>query len=131
MLVLIADDNADNRQLLVDIIESIGYEVVSAIDGPDTLSLVQDRKPDLVILDVNMPGMSGFEVCDHLKGDPKTGDIPVLMLTAMRIEDYKTQGVMPAADGYLSKPFSPRELIVRIQAWLHPPQQSDVQAKGD
>jgi len=131
MLVLIADDNADNRQLLVDIIESIGHEVVSAFDGPEALALVQDRKPDLVILDVNMPGMTGFEVCDQLKNDPKTGDIPVLMLTASRLEDYTAQGVVLSADGYLSKPFNPRELIMRILSWQQSPKPSDTPPKGE
>lgn len=131
MLVLIADDNADNRQLLIDIIQSIGHEVVSAFDGPETLALVRDRKPDLVILDVNMPGMSGFEVCNQLKADPETDDIPVVMLTALRVDDYKTQGIVSTADDYVSKPFNPRELIGRIKLWLEPKEAVDTLPKSD
>ena len=131
MLVLIADDNADNRQLLIDIIQSIGYEVVSAFDGPETLTLVRDRKPNLVILDVNMPGMSGFEVCDQLKADAETADIPVLMLTALRADDYKTQGIVSTADDFVSKPFNPRELIARIKLWMEPKKAVDGLPKGD
>ncbi|MCL4248354.1 MAG: response regulator [Anaerolineae bacterium] len=131
MLVLIADDNADNRQLLIDIIQSIGHEVVSAFDGPETLALVRDRKPDLVILDVNMPGMSGFEVCNQLKADPETDDIPVVMLTALRADDYKTQGIVSTADDYVSKPFNPRELIARIKLWLEPKEAVDTLSKSD
>jgi class 3 adenylate cyclase len=125
MLVLIADDNADNRQLLSDIIASIGHEALTAFDGPEALSLVEARQPDLIILDVNMPGMSGFEVCNQLKANPATAGIPILMLTALGTEEHKVKGLVLGADDYLTKPFNPRELVERIKTRLRQKEQTD------
>ncbi len=125
MLILVADDNADNRQLLTDIVTSIGHQVMTAYDGIETLALVQQQPPDMIILDVTMPGMSGFEVCNRLKGDPATAHIPILMLTALNAEDDKVQGLVLGADDYLTKPFNPRELIERIKNRLRLKEQTD------
>jgi class 3 adenylate cyclase len=125
MLVLVADDNPDNRQLLSDIVATIGHSTVTAHDGEETLKLVKERKPDLVILDVNMPGMSGFEVCNRIKGDPKTASIPVLMLTALNADEHRVQGLVLGADDYLTKPFNPRELMERIKMRLRQKEQTD------
>jgi two-component system sensor histidine kinase ChiS len=130
MRILIADDNADNRQLLTDIVSSIGHEAITAYDGDETLRLAQAQLPDLVILDVTMPGMSGFEVCDKLKRMPATAHVPVLMLTALNAEDHKIQGLSLGADDYLTKPFNPRELIERIKSRLRQKEQTDTLHKS-
>lgn len=118
MKVLVADDNPNSRQLVRDILESVGYESLLAPDGPTTLSMVREQRPDLVVLDVNMPGMSGFEVCAILKSDPELSAIPVLMLTALADVENRVTGLGLGADDYLTKPFSPRELTARIDARL-------------
>jgi adenylate cyclase len=125
MLVLVADDNRDNRQLLYDIVMSIGHESVGAADGEETLQIARARKPDLLILDVNMPGMSGFEVVNQLKADPATASIPILMLTALNTAEHRVQGLVLGADDYLTKPFNPRELIERIKTRLRQKEQTD------
>ncbi len=125
MKVLIADDNPNSRQLVHDILESIGYEPLIAIDGPSALATAQSESPDLIILDVNMPGMSGFEVCATLKADPKMSDIPVLMLTAQSDVDSRVTGLGLGAEDYLPKPFNPRELAARIDARLRAKAQAD------
>ncbi len=125
MKVLIADDNPNSRQLVHDILESVGYEALQASDGPTALAAAQSYSPDLIILDVNMPGMSGFEVCAALKADPKMSEIPVLMLTAQSDVDSRVQGLGLGAEDYLPKPFNPRELAARIDARLRAKAQTD------
>jgi adenylate cyclase len=123
--VLVADDNADNRQLIEDILRGLGHVSIVARDGPEALGRALETLPDLIILDVNMPGMSGFEVCQHLRENPNTAQIPVLMLTALVDVDNRVRGLGLGADDYLTKPFSPRELIARINARLRAKSHTD------
>jgi adenylate cyclase len=123
--VLVAEDNPNSRQLVKDILESIGYEPVLAVDGPSAVQAAQTDPPDLIILDVNMPGMSGFDVLAIIKGDEKLAHIPVLMLTALADIDNRVTGLGLGADDYLAKPFSPRELAARIDARLRTKAEAD------
>jgi class 3 adenylate cyclase len=123
--VLVADDNANSRELVKDIIESIGYEAILAHDGPNALIAAQTQLPDLIILDVNMPGMNGFEVCAALKSDAQMAQIPVLMLTALADVENRVTGLGLGAEDYLSKPFSPRELAARVNARLRTKAETD------
>lgn len=115
MKILVVDDNRENVELITDILDVGGHEILKAQDGPAALELAAAENPDLILLDINMPGMSGFEVCTRLKGDTKTASIPVIMLTAMSDVDSRVKGLAAGADDYLGKPFSPRELIARIE----------------
>ncbi len=125
MKIHVADDNADNRQLLLDILGGMGYDMITSYDGPSTMDVAQSQMPDLLILDVNMPGMSGFEVCAALKGDPATAKIPILMLTAVGGVDNRVTGLGVGADDYLEKPFNPRELIARVRRRLESKVETD------
>lgn len=118
MKVLIADDNPNSRQLVKDILESVGYTPLVAIDGPSALAAAQSQVPDLIILDVNMPGMSGFDVCAALKADQRLNHIPIMMLTAQADVNSRVTGLGLGADDYLPKPFNPRELAARVDARL-------------
>jgi class 3 adenylate cyclase len=113
--ILAVDDNPLNLELLTDIADANGYRVTTALNGLTALDLLQREPFDLVILDVNMPGMSGFEVCAKIKSDPATQHIPVLMLTALQDVQNRVQGLDAGADDYLTKPFSARELLARIE----------------
>jgi adenylate cyclase len=124
--VLVAEDNPNSRQLVKDILESIGYEPVLAVDGPSAVLAAQSDPPDLIILDVNMPGMSGFDVLAIIKKDENLAHIPVLMLTALADIDNRVIGLGLGADDYLAKPFSPRELAARIDARLRTKAEADL-----
>jgi PleD family two-component response regulator len=124
--LLFADDNEDMRLMVRDLLQSIGHEVALAPDGLTALAAVQAREPDLMILDLNMPGMTGFEVCRAIKRNPFTSRIPVLMLTSQGDVDSKVEGFEAGADDYLPKPFDPRELRARVTALLRL-----VQREGD
>lgn len=125
MKVLIAEDNPDSRELLTEILETLGYEVVVAIDGVYALEKVSVEKPDLCILDVDMPRKTGFEVVAALKGNPETANIPVIMLTAQSDLESRVKGLGLGADDYLAKPFSPRELIARVNTRLRVKAETD------
>lgn len=112
--VLVVDDNKDNIDLVADILLMDGHEVVSAHDGLEGIERAQAETPDLILLDVNMPLMDGFETCAQLKRDPQTKHIPVIMLTAQADVESRVKGLEAGADDYLTKPFSPRELSARV-----------------
>jgi class 3 adenylate cyclase len=123
--ILVVDDNRDNIELVKDIIEVAGHTVVSADDGASALIIAPEQLPDLILLDVNMPGMDGFEVCRQLKQNPATNGIPVIMLTAQSDVDSRVKGLAVGADDYLAKPFSPRELMARVDRSLRSKAVSD------
>ncbi len=118
MKILAVDDNPDNIQLIIDIVEGMGHDVLKAYDGHEALDTIKANHPDLILLDINMPGMTGFEVLNHIKQDPLTSAIPVILLTALSDVDYRVEGLDLGAEDYLVKPFSPLELIARIEARL-------------
>ncbi len=118
MKVLIVDDNLDNIGLIRDILSMKSYDLIEAPNGQKALDAVTATPPDLVLLDVNMPGMDGFEVCRRLKADETTQHIPVIMLTALADVDSRVKGLEVGADDYLPKPFSPKELLARVERSL-------------
>lgn len=123
--ILIADDRPDFVQLLRDLLTVEGYQVVTAENGREALEKTYQCAPDLVLLDLNMPLMDGYEVCHQIKTDPATADIPVLMLTAWADPEYRVKGLELGAEDYLAKPFEHRELLVRIQTRLRTKQEAD------
>ncbi|MDG5494331.1 phosphate regulon transcriptional regulatory protein PhoB [Niveispirillum sp. SYP-B3756] len=117
-LILVVEDEVDLVTLLSYNLEREGFRVITANDGEEALLLADERTPHLVLLDWMLPLMSGLEVCRQLRRNPKTRDIPVIMLTARGEEADKVRGLNSGADDYLSKPFSPTELVARIRAVL-------------
>jgi len=116
--ILVADDETDVVNLISQNLRTAGFQVSNAIDGSSALSKARAERPALVVLDVMMPGLTGFEVCKQLKGDPSTEGISVLLLTAKTEEIDRILGFELGADDYLTKPFSPRELVLRVQSIL-------------
>ena len=123
--ILIADDNEPNRELLEAYLSSIDCEIVVAIDGQDTLDKVASFVPDLILLDVMMPKLSGFEVCKKLKGDEATSAIMVLMVTALNELGDIERAVAAGTDDFLSKPVNQAELLKRVENMLRLKDQGD------
>lgn len=117
-LALVVEDDEDILRLLVFNLQAAGFEVVSATNGYEALSLARARTPAIIVLDIMLPGLDGFEVCKELKRSPKTAATPIVMLTARGEEIDRIVGLELGADDYVVKPFSPRELILRIKAVL-------------
>jgi phosphate regulon transcriptional regulator PhoB len=116
--ILIVEDEADIVELLSYNLNRQGYEVESAATGPEGLAGARKGRPDLIVLDLMLPEMDGLEVCRVLKSESSTKDIPVIMLTAKSEEVDKVLGLELGADDYITKPFSPRELVARVKAVL-------------
>jgi len=116
--VLIADDNEPNRELLEVYLAEIDCEIATAVDGRDTLDQVAAFQPDVILLDVMMPKLSGFEVCQRLKGDPATSPIMILMVTALGELGDIERAVEAGTDDFLSKPVNKVELVKRVENML-------------
>jgi len=116
--ILVVDDEPDAVELLEVNLKGAGYEVVSAHDGEEALTKARMTLPDLIILDLMLPEVDGMEVCKILRRDQKTAGIPIIMLTAKAAEIDRVLGLELGADDYVTKPFSPRELLARLRAVL-------------
>lgn len=116
--ILIIDDEADIRNMVVTALEMKGFTCLTAENAQQGHALVVDSKPDLILLDWMMPGTTGIELARRLKREENTAEIPIILLTAKSEEDNKIVGLDSGADDYVTKPFSPRELIARIRAVL-------------
>ncbi|ARS52455.1 phosphate regulon transcriptional regulator PhoB [Kushneria konosiri] len=116
--VLIVDDEAPIREMIAMALEMADFRILEAEDARSAHELVVDERPDLILLDWMLPGVSGIDLARRLKREPTTRDIPIVLLTARSEEDNKVQGLESGADDYITKPFSPRELIARLKAVL-------------
>ncbi|GIZ13710.1 phosphate regulon transcriptional regulator PhoB [Pseudomonas sp. NCCP-436] len=116
--ILIVDDEAPIREMIAVALEMAGYVCLEAENAQQAHAAIVDRKPSLILLDWMLPGTTGIELARRLKRDELTGDIPIIMLTAKGEEDNKIQGLEVGADDYITKPFSPRELVARLKAVL-------------
>jgi len=116
--VLIADDEPSMRLLVHTTIESESYEVVEAGDGDEAWAFIKRYRPALVLLDIQMPGRTGLEILASIKSDPDLGNVRVILMTARALDADRTAGMAAGADFYLTKPFSPLELLARVQEAL-------------
>ena len=116
--VLVVDDNQQNLELLQVYLEDVDCQSIPACDGPEALDIIAKNPPDLILLDVMMPKMSGFEVCRRIKNDPKTSDIPVIMVTALNEFGDIERAIDSGTDDFLSKPVNKLELLTRVKTML-------------
>lgn len=116
--ILVVDDEPDLVELVKDVLERNDYSVISAGNADLAIKRVRESKPDLIILDLNLPGIGGIEVCRILKQDKKTNFIPIIMLTVKSTESDKIAGLEAGADDYVTKPFSTGELVARVKSVL-------------
>ena len=117
-IILIVDDNVPNLELIQAYLEDIECQVLQARDGVEALNMVNRHKPDLILLDVMMPKMSGFEVCRRLKSNPQTSDIPIIMVTALNEFGDIERGIDSGTDDFVSKPVNRLELLTRVRTML-------------
>jgi len=116
--VLVVDDQAPNRKLLSDLLSTQGYAIDAAESGEEALARIQAKVPDLVLLDVVMPGLNGYEVCRRLRADPATSVLPVVMVTALDPTEERIKGLQAGADDFLTKPINTPELLARVRSLL-------------
>ena len=116
--ILVADDDVDIRELVEFKLSTMGHEIVAVGDGAAAVDACRASKPDLAVLDVMMPGVSGLDAIKQIRSDPDLADLPVILLTARAQESDVETGFDSGADDYITKPFSPRELASRVEALL-------------
>ena len=123
--VLVCDDEEINRALLERLLRKQGYEVVPVTSGAEAIATLRDRHVDLVLLDVQMPGVNGFEICARLKQAPETRLIPIALVTGLNAREHKIRGLQAGADDFISKPFDPEELQARVTSLVRLKQYTD------
>ena len=123
--ILVVDDTPQNIKVLDAILSPRGYRVVTARSGAEALQKVRDEAPDLVLLDILMPGMSGYEVAQRLRADPATGVLPIVMVTALGAQEEKVKAIEAGADDFLTKPVNQLELLARVKSLLRIKQYHD------
>ncbi|WP_315790395.1 response regulator transcription factor [Fischerella sp. JS2] len=116
--VLIVEDSIAQREMITDLLKASGLTVTHASDGVEALEAIQTDPPDLVVLDIVMPRMNGYEVCRRLKSDPKTQNVPVVMCSSKGEEFDRYWGMKQGADAYIAKPFQPTELVGTVKQLL-------------
>ncbi len=116
--VLVADDEEYIQHILNFSFSAEGYQVITASDGEEAIAKAKCERPDVIVLDIMMPKMDGYEACKRLKSDPETRSIPIILLTAKGREADRRLGTEAGADGYVVKPFSPGRLIERVEGML-------------
>lgn len=117
-VILVVDDNLQNLELFQAYLEEIDCQIVTAVDGLEAMDAVSEHCPDLILLDIMMPKMSGFEVCKRVKSDDSTSDIPILMVTALSEFGDIERAIDCGADDFLSKPVNKLELLTRVKTML-------------
>ncbi len=116
--VLVVDDSTIVRVILAEYLESSGFEVIEAIDGIEAIEQIQNHRPDLVITDIVMPRMNGYELCRWIKSDPRTKAIPVMMCTSKDEDFDRYWGLKQGADAYIAKPYRPLEMVNAVKHLL-------------
>jgi two-component system cell cycle response regulator DivK len=116
--ILVVDDNSDNRELVVKVLKNRGYEIVEAVDGEDALRKAQDERPGLILMDISLPKMDGYEVIRRLKSQEEYRDIPIVALTAHAMKGDKERAMNAGCIGYIPKPIDIRELPEQIRFYL-------------
>ena len=116
--ILLIDDDQEVAKIVVRFLRSEGYDIQYATSGQAGLDIIERENPDLLLLDVSLPDINGFDICRHLRSDPRTEQLNILMLTGRGSVDARVAGLESGADDYLTKPFDPQELLARIQAQL-------------
>jgi len=130
--ILVIEDNPSALRLIGYTLEQEGYQVIAATNGLEGMRRAQGEEPDLIILDIMLPGIDGFEICHRLRAEPGTAQLPVLMLSAKIQETDKATGLKVGADDYLTKPADPSEIISRVQTLLAKTKQTPaVQEEGN
>ena len=116
--ILVVEDQDDNRQIIRDLLSAKGYELVEATTGEEGLKLAATGKPDLILMDIQLPGMDGYEVTRRIKAKPELNHIPIIVVTSYALSGDDKKAFDAGCNGYVTKPFSPRVLLAKIREFL-------------
>jgi len=116
--ILIVEDQEDNRMIMRDVLSSAGYDLIEAVNGEDGVNLAHSERPDLILMDIQLPIIDGYEATRRIKGSAELKSIPIIAVTSYALSGDQTKARAAGCDGYVSKPFSPRELLARVREYL-------------
>ena len=116
--ILMVEDTEDNRQIIRDLIESVGYDLIEAGDGEEGVAMAAQHKPDLILMDIQLPVMDGYEACRRIKANPDLRHIPIIAVTSYALSGDEEKTRDAGCDSYVAKPFSPRQLLAKINELL-------------
>ncbi|HYU17160.1 MAG TPA: response regulator [Chloroflexota bacterium] len=116
--VLIVEDHEDNRRIVRDLLTSVGYEVLEAVSGEEGVALAEAERPDLILMDIQLPGLDGYEATRQIKANPALREIPIIAVTSYALSGDDVKAREAGCDAYVTKPFSPRDLLAKIREYL-------------
>ena len=116
--ILIIEDQEDNRAILRDLLSQAGYELIEAADGEEGVKLAQSERPDLILMDIQLPVIDGYEATRRIKAKPDLKSIPIIAVTSYALSGDEAKARAAGCDGYVTKPFSPRDLLAKVRAYL-------------
>jgi len=116
--ILIVEDQEDNRVIMRDVLSSAGYDLIEAVNGEDGVKLAHSERPDLILMDIQLPIIDGYEATRQIKGSTVLKSIPIIAVTSYALSGDQAKARAAGCDGYVSKPFSPRELLARVREYL-------------
>ena len=116
--ILIVEDQEDNRRILRDVLSTVGYDLIEAFNGEDGVRLAQSERPDLILMDIQLPKMDGYEATQQIKSIAELKTIPIIAVTSYALSGDEAKARAAGCDGYIAKPFSPRELLAKVRKYL-------------
>jgi two-component system cell cycle response regulator DivK len=116
--ILVIEDNEDNRRIIRDLLTSLGYELIEAADGMEGVAMAQSHRPDLILMDIQLPEMDGYEATRRIRAIPELADVPIIAVTSYALSGDEVKARDAGCNGYVAKPFSPRELLAKIREFL-------------
>jgi len=117
-LILVVEDQEDNRRIMRDLLTSAGYEVIEAVTGEEGVAAAETHRPDLILMDIQLPGLDGYEATRQIKANPDLEHIPIIVVTSYALSGDDVKAFEAGCNAYVSKPFSPRELLAKIREHL-------------
>ena len=116
--ILIVEDQEDNRTILRDVLSTVGYDLIEAFNGEDGVRLAQSERPDLILMDIQLPKMDGYEATQQIKSIAELKTVPIIAVTSYALSGDEAKARAAGCDGYIAKPFSPRELLAKVRKYL-------------
>jgi two-component system cell cycle response regulator DivK len=116
--ILVVEDQEDNRRIVRDLLTSTGYELIEALDGETGVRMAKEHQPDLILMDIQLPGLDGYEATRRIKAEPTLRAIPIVVVTSYALSGDDAKAMAAGADAYVAKPFSPRQLLATIRKLL-------------
>ena len=116
--ILVIEDEEDNRRIVRDLLTNVGYEIIEAVTGPEGVTAAATHVPDLILMDIQLPGLDGYEATRRIKADPALHHIPIIVVTSYALSGDAAKAFEAGCDAYISKPFSPRALLAKVREYL-------------